>query len=165
MKTHFEGLADEEKRRHALLYPEYRYAPKKLGMGSPAPSQTRVSSLRNNNATGSSHRSHPPPTRAASTHCTFPSTPRPSTKLSRTGLPTPLPSPTSVSSHRRTTEALEEADDTLESYDIELEDEDTQPWDNLFSNVLTSTHRLPPVSLAHTCSVPKQYECSSRMIR
>ena len=122
VKTHFEGLADEEKRRHALLYPEYRYAPKKLGTGSPAPSQTRVSSLRNNNAAGSPHRSQPP-TRVASTHCTFPSTPRPSTKLSRTGLPTPLPSPTSVSSHRRTAQALEEVDDNLESYDIELEDE------------------------------------------
>lgn len=150
VRRHFEQLAQEEKRRHALMYPEYRYAPKKVPVSGllpasvPAITRARDASSRCSIVSERIRAAQPP--------ATPPTLARPSTKKSRqepkvVALPSPLPSPTVARSQAILID--DDSDDELE-YDFEDEDdEDMQPWDSLFSNVIpSSSSRRSPVSIS-----------------
>lgn len=152
VRRHFEQLAQEEKRRHALLYPEYRYAPKKVPVSglltASVPTMTRARDASSRSLVLSER------VRAAQPPATPPTLARSSTKKSRqepkaVALPSPLPSPTTVRSHAFLIEDESDAELEYEVEDYE-EDEDLQPWDSLFANVISTSTRQSPVSICHS---------------
>lgn len=151
VRRHFEQLAQEEKRRHALMYPEYRYAPKKVPLSGLLPASVPTITRARDASSRCSIVSER--IRAAQPPATPPTLARPSTKKSRhepkvVALPSPLPSPTVARSQAILID--DDSDDELE-YDFEDDDnEDMQPWDSLFSNVIpSSSTRRSPVSISH----------------
>ncbi|THH03327.1 hypothetical protein EW145_g6343 [Phellinidium pouzarii] len=127
-RMHFEVLAIEEKRRHAEAYPDYKYAPNKVGGAPPTPTKKKSESSKGNPNTS--------PTQIVNVGTRS----RPQQRPTKRSILTPETSPMRSSEPKSKTVADE---DVL--FDDGDSDEDISPLYDLFSGVFKTMPKPDPL--------------------